>query len=67
MIAGLAILVHGKINEVGNERMIRESIQATVFIAMPFFLNYRYVKIKKTDFVIEINKNSPSSPINKET
>jgi hypothetical protein len=61
MIAGLAVLVHGEINGIGNERMIRESIMTVGYMMALAACEYLYLKIKKIDIVFEINKNSISS------
>ena len=61
MIAGLAVLVHGEINGIGNERMIRESIMTVGYMIVLAVIEYLYMKIKKTDIVFEVNKNSISS------
>jgi len=58
MIAGLTVLVHGKINGIGNEKMIDESILTTAYLIALFSLEYLYLKIKKVDILFEINKNS---------
>ncbi len=61
MIAGLAILVHGKINGIGNERMIRESIATVAYMIALAAFEYFYLKIKRVNIVFEINKHYISS------
>jgi hypothetical protein len=61
MIAGLAVLVHGEINGIGNERMIRESIITVAYMIALAASGYLYLRIKKADIVFEINRNSISS------
>ncbi|MFZ2969519.1 MAG: hypothetical protein WA063_00045 [Minisyncoccia bacterium] len=46
MIAGLAILVYGKLAGIGNERMIWKSMIAIVCVIVSFFFAYLYKRSK---------------------